>query len=179
MPNKIIGLIGEAFSGKDTVGSYLVEKYKYTRIGFADALKEHIGKGIFKLFDEQLYGDAKEILDPVYSITPREILQRAGMQIREIYPDIWVEIVMRTIKMSFGKNFVITDCRFVNEAEAIRKGGGTLWKIERPGAGVKKGIIDHPSETEQEEIVPNHAINNIGTLEELYKKVDLRMNGYD
>ena len=43
---------------------------------------------------------------------------------------------------------VITDCRFINEAEAIRAAGGVVWRIVRPGAGAQGGISGHASEAE-------------------------------
>ena len=45
---------------------------------------------------------------------------------------------------------VITDCRVVNEAEAIRDAGGVVWKIDRPGAGATGGIAKHASEMEMD-----------------------------
>ena len=35
-----VGLNGAKGSGKDTVGQYLVERYDYTRVSFADLLKQ-------------------------------------------------------------------------------------------------------------------------------------------
>lgn len=41
-PIKVIGIAGEKRCGKDTAASYLVEKYGYTRIAFADRLKAFV-----------------------------------------------------------------------------------------------------------------------------------------
>ena len=52
----IIGLGFKARSGKDCVADYLVGKYGFQKLSFADSLKGAC-KEIFHLSDEQLYGN--------------------------------------------------------------------------------------------------------------------------
>lgn len=59
---RIIGITGKKFSGKDTLGSYFVNKYGYTQLAYADTLKNAV-KCIFDFDDEQLYGSKKEEID--------------------------------------------------------------------------------------------------------------------
>ena len=47
----IIGITGSAHHGKDTYGDYLVKYHGYTKIGFADALKDAC-KSIFGFTEE-------------------------------------------------------------------------------------------------------------------------------
>ena len=62
--------------------------------------------------------------------------------------------------------FVITDVRFQNEAEFIKKYGGILIEIDR-----NTGIIDeHISENNI--IICDYKINNNSTLISLYKNID-------
>lgn len=64
---------------------------------------------------------------------------------------------------------VLSDVRFIHEAETIKKLGGEIWKVVRPGTDV--GDF-HASEKELDEIEFTHLIENNSTLEDLYRKVD-------
>ena len=65
-------------------------------------------------------------------------------------------------------NWIITDTRFPNEADAIRKENGVLIRIERPGV---KPINDHPSETGLDHYKFDHVIKNNGSIQELADQV--------
>jgi hypothetical protein len=65
-------------------------------------------------------------------------------------------------------NWVITDTRFPNEADAIKHKGGILIRVERPGV---KPINNHPSEVGLDDFKFDYVINNDGDLESLSNKV--------
>ena len=50
----VIGIIGKAGSGKDTFGDYVVKKYSFDKLAFADPLKAGV-KAIFMLDDHTAY----------------------------------------------------------------------------------------------------------------------------
>jgi len=144
----IIGLGFQARSGKDTVADFLVENHSFTKIAFADALKEGAAV-IFGLDHDQLYGDKKDVVDEFWEDTPRNILQKMGTECmrRGYRDDLWVKCVERAIRLH-ELNWVITDVRFPNEAEAIKKWGGFLARVDRPEAGLKSEAAKlHASET--------------------------------
>lgn len=139
----IIGLTGYKRSGKDTIGNYLVNNYNFTRIAFADTLKEAC-KIIFGFTDEQVYGDdLKEINDEYWQHTPRDILQKVGSELfrnrlpeicNNISDDIWIRSVEKKILDLVEEGhtkFVITDIRYQNEIDFIKKLNGVLWKVKR------------------------------------------------
>jgi hypothetical protein len=66
-------------------------------------------------------------------------------------------------------NWIITDTRFPNEAEAIKKADGIIIRVERPGV---KPINPHPSETGLDDWKFDYVINNDGSLKDLTKKVN-------
>lgn len=174
----IIGLIGAAGSGKDAVANFL-RVNGYIQITFAKPLKIEIGVGIFGLTPDQVFGskEAKETVDDRYGKTPREILQVAGMAMRDICPNIWVDKALSTIE-SFGgytdsMSFVVSDVRFLNEVEALKQRGAKIWRIKRAGSGARGGVAYHPSEME----LANYPdvdleIDNNGTLEQLGETID-------
>ena len=98
----------------------------------------------------------------------RELLQKIGTDaLRDnLHQDVWVNALM--VDYNPTLNWVITDTRFPNEAEAIKKAGGIIIRIERPGV---KPINPHPSETSLENWKFDHVIINDGSLTDLTKKI--------
>ena len=174
----IIGIIGEKGSGKDTVADYIVEKYQFIKDSFAANLKASV-KEMFNLSDEQLNDPSlKEVPDPRWNnCTPRQLLQFVGTellrnQIGQIMPNIASNIHVHALEMRLsGKKIVLSDVRFLNEAEMISRNGGILVKIVRKSS-VYSTNDAHASEVEQRQIKYDYLIENNGSLGELYASVD-------
>lgn len=175
----IVGLGFKARAGKDTVGDYLVKEYGFKKVAFADALKRGCME-MFGLTHEQCYGDTKEVLDSFWGVTPRFILQKVGTECMRLQydPDIWVKSVQK--RVSEGGHWVVTDCRFPNEAAAIKEWGGLVVRVDRPQAGATGGIAKHPSEVAMESYNEwDYVLDNQGrALSELYDKVDVMVNEF-
>jgi hypothetical protein len=177
----IIGLTGYKRSGKDTIGNYLVNNYNFTRIAFADTLKEAC-KIIFGFTDEQVYGDdLKEINDEYWQHTPRDILQKVGSELfrnrlpeicNNISDDIWIRSVEKKI-LDLVENghtkFIITDIRYQNEIDFIKKLNGVLWKVKRP---VNLHNDTHESESNIDKFIGDYEFINDSTRKKLFKSVD-------
>lgn len=58
-------------------------------------------------------------------------------------------------------NWVISDCRFKNEAQAIKDRGGYVVRIDRPGV---KPVNNHPSETDLDDWNFDFKIANVSDL---------------
>ena len=80
MEKILIGLVAHKQSGKDTIADYLCKNYYFKKYNFADPLKEGMSK-IFGFNHEQLYGNKKEVIDPFWGVSPREVLQKMGTEI--------------------------------------------------------------------------------------------------
>ncbi len=65
----------------------------------------------------------------------------------------------------------ITDLRFENEAKRIKKLGGVVWEVQRPG----KDSDGHKSEQRLPEELIDHVIGNYGTLDVLREQVEIAM----
>lgn len=172
----IIGLGFKARVGKDTVGAHLISKHSFVQESFAYPLKEYIGRQILGFNDKQLYGDWKEVMDPDWGKTPRQMLQLIGTDaLREVvHNDIWIIPMKRKLKehMRNNKSVVITDMRFPNEAKLIKNLGGKLVKIHREDPDKITGE-KHSSEVGLEEFNDwDLVLENNGSLEELFAKVD-------
>jgi len=140
----IIGICGLIGSGKGTVADFLVEQRGFTKISFADKLKDGVAS-VFGWDREMLEGNTddsrtwREKVDPYWStetghpITPRLVLQLFGTDCMRngFYDGIWVSLVKKQLLENPDSNFVIPDVRFENEANMIRSIGGKLWRVKR------------------------------------------------
>ena len=173
----IIGLSGYARSGKDTVADHLVSTYNFSQHSFAASMKEamyrlnpivhcdKIGQLRYKSLVDA-YG-----LDKVKEDYPevRRLLQIFGTEVgREMFGEnFWVDLVLNNLK-SF--HTVISDVRFVNEADAIRAKGGQIWRVNRLGIGPVTG---HSSEVSLDNYNFDCIINNDYDIQTLNKNIDL------
>lgn len=172
----IIGLSGYARSGKDTVADHLISTYNFSRHSFAASMKEAMYRlnpivhsdsiGTFRyqsLVD--VYG-----LDKVKDDYPevRRLLQVFGTEVgRDMFGEnFWVDLVLDNLR-SF--HTVISDVRFVNEADAIRNQGGVIWRVNRSGIGPVTG---HSSEIALDQYNFDAVLNNDSDILSLYKQVD-------
>ena len=140
----IIGICGLIGSGKGTVADFLVEQRGFTKISFADKLKDGVAS-VFGWDREMLEGNTedsrawREKVDPYWStetghpITPRLVLQLFGTDCMRngFFDGIWVSLVKKQLLENPDSNFVIPDVRFENEANMIRSIGGKLWRVKR------------------------------------------------
>ena len=53
----VVGLGCNARVGKDTVANYLITKYEFIRVSFAESIRQGIGKGVFGLTNEEMTDD--------------------------------------------------------------------------------------------------------------------------
>src|SRR5437763_1841975 len=137
----LIGILGKRGHGKDTIGDYLQKNHEFKKDSFAFPLKESV-RILFGLNDEQLYGSLKEVVDPYWNVTPREIMQKYGTEIvrnhfgiiiKDIGNNFWVRsLVRRYNDVKNTTNVVVCDVRFKNEVDEIHKQGGIIIKIDRP-----------------------------------------------
>ena len=168
----IIGISGKARHGKDTAAFLLQEHFAFRRLAFADVLKAACAE-IFGFDHAQLYGERKEELDPHWCNTPRYYLQQVGVALRQVSADIWIHAGMRKITTSPLADWVVTDVRFPNEADAIRRAGGYVIRINRPDAPpLPAEAAAHTSETALDDY-PHFAarVENAGNMADLEGKM--------
>ena len=179
MATTLLGLIGKKQSGKDSFASRLVSEHGFTRLAFADPLKDIalelnpimdtdvvVGERIYLVDLIDLYGwdEAKETFPEV-----RELLQRLGVSVRNhVSENVWIQALAEKAYRTPGP-VVVSDCRFLNEARWIRGQGGETVRIIRPG---QDNADRHISETELDAWVAEHRVINDGTVADLHFTVD-------
>ena len=163
---KIIGLTGYARSGKGTVAQLITSAVgSFTEVtSFAAPMKNFCAE-LFGFNFDQLYGDKRDDPDPRWTrpdgtpLTSRFALQTLGTEWgRGCDPDIWVKSGLRRAANSASDVVIFDDVRFLNEAKAIRKAGGELWRIRR---GDQQRPHAHSSEAD----IWSEAMGGLVTLE--------------
>ena len=181
LPNiRLIGLGFQIGVGKDCVADVLCREFGFTRMKFADALKEAVSL-IFGWTRESLEDPAfKQTIDPFWEMTPRKVLQLFGTEAvrNNIRQDVWVKALERRIgnlsQVQQLAGVVITDMRFLNEVEAIKSWGGQAVRIIRDAyqTSADAAVTSHKSETELLTYTDwNYVLKNNGTLEDLAESV--------
>ena len=178
----ILGICGFQSSGKDTIADYLVSRYGFKKLSFACALKDILSiifgwprdklEGITK--EDRLWREnvdtwwAKKLNMP--HLTPRFALQHFGTEIfrNNWHPDIWTKIIEK--QLTTYTNIIITDCRFPNEINLVKKYGGKLIHIYKTGLDCDIQNM-HISEVSWIRSNFDYEIENTSTICDLHEKI--------
>jgi len=181
----LIGVVGLIGSGKDTVSKRLEEKHGFRRDSFAKSLKDAVS-AMFNWDREMLEGNGEESRkwrespDEFWSerfgksVTPRWVLQYFGTEVmrQHMHDAIWIDSCLSRYD---GTPTVISDTRFQNELKTIKANGGEIILVKRGDLPTREQMQErgaHKSEWDWMGWNFDHVIENNGTKEELYQKVD-------
>lgn len=144
----VVGIGHKARHGKDTAAAAIVREIEGAmRFSFAD----------------DLYAYCRIVHGMQGKDAP--LLQRVGVEMREKDPDIWIKSVYSKILDARPTVAVISDVRFPNEIDFVRKLGGFTMKVHRYNADLTSFVdpsrpADHPSETALDKALWNLVIGN-------------------
>jgi hypothetical protein len=140
----IVGVCGLIGSGKDTIADYLQNIHQFRRESFASTLKDAVS-AVFGWDRDLLEGrtrhsrEWREQVDPWWAerlhmpdLTPRWVLQYWGTEVvrKGFHDDTWIASLENKLRQS-KDDVVISDCRFSNEIEAIKRAGGMVIRVHR------------------------------------------------
>jgi hypothetical protein len=192
-------LIGSKFAGKDTLAEGMNLSSKWYRLSFADAVRAELLVAM-NSFNRTLGGSLGSYLTdpsmkeqplPGLGLTGRQMMQNWGTFRRCQRENYWVEQMMTVLKAKLDEDpalkFVVTDCRFENELDAIKRFGKEIVpvpvitvKVERPGfrgdGHVSEAMANDP------DLKVDYTVTNEGTVNDLREKgrgiSDLLMSEY-
>jgi len=169
---KVIGLVGRAGSGKDTVYEALkaaLDDKTVVRVAFGDEVKREVADR-HELSVETIDANKDKF---------RNLLQEWGLEYRRVNdPAYWIKKIKPQMDMfhKLADVIVITDVRFMNEADYVKDTcKGSLVKV----LGNKDKMLEssHQSETEMQDITPDYLLpNDKNNLDQLCEGIAFLIN---
>lgn len=156
-----IGFVAKMRSGKDTAADHLVRHCGGAVMKFATPMYEIHDFAVKRL---GLVGKQRRLLQLIGTEWGRQTLGE----------DFWVDQLQKDL-VNYPGSVYVTDCRFPNEAERLRRLGFCMVRVIRPDQErVKAGATseEHESERYIEQIETDFTLVNDGTMPEFLKKVD-------
>ena len=170
----LVGLCGAEQSGKSTVAQRLKGRWGYSITPLAKPFKDMLSA--MGIPYENLYGSKKgEPLDLLNGKSARHAMQTLGTEWRDtIHRDLWLNCWARVWKPRVGKglcSLVVDDLRFEHEYKFFKPLGMKIITITR-GNEPPPDPKAHASTLGWYNIPFDYVIENTGTREELWGKVD-------
>jgi hypothetical protein len=147
------------------------QEFKKTLLGPEWGTIEHNPLNSIPVFEDVKFNSLMSV---------REFLQKLGTDAmrKGLHDNVWVNALMsdyRPIEYNDDEqprlpNWIITDCRFPNEAQAVKDKGGLVIRIDRPGI---KPINDHPSEIALDNWKFDYKISNVSDIYALKETVEV------
>lgn len=180
--------LSDVIKNSDNVRYYLDSQSGWVIKKFAGKLKQIcsvlLGKEISR-FEDREFKDSKVGpewgygRDGMHNMTVREFMQRLGTDAcRDVFhPNIWVNALFSDYipYSARGSDYeeveskwIVTDCRFINEAQEIKKRGGHIIRVNRGALNEKQR---HISETALDSWDFDYVINNDSDYYSLYEEV--------
>lgn len=158
MNERLIAFTGLKGSGKDTAAEALGQEF--VNIKMAGALK-HMLRSLLEyqgarssIIHRMLEGDLKEVPTGFFGgRTPRHAMQTIGTEWgrRLMADDIWIKITENVVAQH--PFVVISDIRFPNEIDMVRRLGGQVYRVERGST---------PADLHESEVhIPNLQVDGI------------------
>jgi len=187
----IIAITGDHGQGKTTLAKHIQAKYDYKMVSISGKMKQSMG-ALFGLTKEQLFGPKKDIIDPIYNMTPRDLMRVFGTDCVQKVIGRAIIDARRQLGQGIGQNeqpgpqylraeeaseihcellfrdlapgnYVIDDLYYLPQCNYLSR----LCRMSGGTLTIIKLVRDDPKEHD----VPfNHLIYNDGTMSHLYIK---------
>lgn len=179
----LIGLAGQAGTGKDTAALHLVQHYGFVQASFADPIRSMVLLMLEEAGVDHAYLTERSLKDqviPGLGVSARALMQTLGTEVgRALEPDLWVRHLALRLGLHPAEaapvhdRIVISDVRFPNEQRWVVAHGGGVIRLHRPGADP---VRPHESEQHVQALKADVELHNDGpTVEGLYAKLDAVM----
>lgn len=177
----VIGLTGQAGAGKDTIADYLVQSWGFSKVSFAGPLKDAVSS-MFCITKAQMEDrKLKEQVIEQWGKSPRQLNQWLGTEIMRKQFDIDFFLKRMDISIGYEDLVVVSDVRFDNEAEYIKKKwGGLIWHIEAPSRVQTEMATDaktHSTEQGISRSLVDASVDNDDDFQFTVQQVDNHLTG--
>ena len=159
-----IGIAGSKRSGKDTLANGLASALSLPCDSFAAPLRQLVAS-LLGLSLHELDSRKEDAIDWLAELTPRHLMQTAGTEWGRdrVHPELWV----RSLFARLPEGGLVPDVRFANEARAIRRRGGVVIRVNRPG---HRSSDPHASEQPLPHELVDIEVDNDSTAADLVRR---------
>lgn len=180
-------LCGHIGAGKDSVARHFIENHNFVNVKMSGDLSRpgSLKRVVWEIFDldpsKVEDREIREISNPkLGGKTPRQALQYFGHLTRQFFQEVWVNNTVLEIEKHQNDNIVITDIRYWNECDVIKKLTDENTRVVL--VAIRNPNLDMTNETyhdASEFSIPmiqeraDYTINNNSTLEHLNLQVRL------
>lgn len=200
----IIGLTGRDGAGKDTCAEIITQIDKnFKQLAFADALKDEISKSFcvdkLWLFNRTLKeqknynfafhrSDNNEFIERMRTLgldlydprSPREVMRLWGNEFRRHQDEAYwinqgIDIIHCMITAGV-KGIVVSDVRFINEAETLKICGAQIVRVYRHKTDNLPIVHDSETADRLERYIDNSIHNHENDIDELVRTVEYLLN---
>jgi hypothetical protein len=170
MSFRVVALSGPAGCGKDTAAHHLKNRFGFGVYAFAWPIKAALNAMFGWRPESWDNREWKETVIPGIGKSPRQMAQTLGTEWGRnlVNADLWLLLAEQRCHEARAaglSGLVFTDCRFVNEAQLVRRFDGIVIQIERDACAP---VADHVSEKPLPPNFVNYVVRNNGTLEAYY-----------
>ena len=151
--NRLIGISGKLGSGKSSLAAHLLQCSRdpdVERQSFAERLRQVLSLMTNIPVEQTRSTEQKEYVVPGWDKSVGQLLQDMGEGMRTCaHQDAWILSLFAYFEPD-SSYWIIDDVRFPNEADAIKRHGGLLIRLEGDPGGVRaktRRNLLHPSET--------------------------------
>ncbi len=148
----LLGISGKIGSGKDTLADEVVfyDSNRIEKRAFATKLKQITAILTGEKYEDMFTQEGKNIYLEDWKMTVGEFQQKMGTEGMRygVHPEGWILALFSDYQ--FSSDWIISDLRFVNEAQAIKDRGGFLIRLNGDPAKIRENStrdLTHPSET--------------------------------
>jgi len=150
----LVGLVGRARAGKDTVAGLL----GLPIVKLAQPVKDAI-RVLYGWTDNHTEGHLKDLRDARFDVTPREAMVHLTNAMKKLNgPKFFSH---RFLENWDGKSAIITDVRYQEDLDLLRKHGAVFVRVER------QGCSNHAHELPIDTLKVDYVIKNNGTMSDL------------
>jgi|688.fasta_scaffold29145_9 hypothetical protein len=154
----LVGLVGRARAGKDTVAGLL----GLPIVKLAQPVKDAV-RVLYGWTDNHTEGHLKDLRDPRFDVTPREAMVHLTNAMKKLNgPKFFSH---RFLENWDGKSAIITDVRYQEDLDMLHKYGAVFVRVER------KGCSNHAHELPIDSLKVDYVIKNNGTMSELAEEI--------
>lgn len=162
---KFIALLGKSRVGKDTAAAILSSTLGFPIVRLSSPIKDAC-HALFDIPRDHLESAMKEVVDPRYEKTPRDLMVWMTAAARDQFPDDFFFQRMLSRCPNDAQGIIVPDVRYGPELDLLRRHRAIVLKVSRDVAPVVHSHENHIDALECDAL-----LRNDGTLQDFEKRV--------